>query len=105
MGYSPWGRKESDTTERLTLLLLLKCLRDPKLASESVTKQTERSCGLALDKQAPVNMHNDKLTVDNGEKAPTTLLIDRQVGKPTCTRRKTTVASGLAAHELTYAHT
>ena len=40
-GYSPWGRKESDTTERLTLLTLLKCLRDPKLASESVTKQTE----------------------------------------------------------------
>ena len=26
MGYSPWGRKESDTTERLTLLLLEKCL-------------------------------------------------------------------------------
>ena len=23
VGYSPWGRKESDTTERLTLLLLL----------------------------------------------------------------------------------
>ena len=22
MGYSPWGRRESDTTERLTLLLL-----------------------------------------------------------------------------------
>ena len=26
VGYSPWGRKESDTTERLTLLLLEKCL-------------------------------------------------------------------------------
>ena len=23
MGYSSWGRKESDTTERLTLVLLL----------------------------------------------------------------------------------
>jgi len=23
VGYSPWGRKESDTTERLTLLLLV----------------------------------------------------------------------------------
>ena len=27
-GYSPWGRKESDTTERLILLLLQGCLRN-----------------------------------------------------------------------------
>ena len=26
MGYSPWGHKESDTTERLTLLLPTLCL-------------------------------------------------------------------------------
>ena len=28
VGYSPWGRKESDTTERLILLLLQGCLRN-----------------------------------------------------------------------------
>ena len=27
MGFGPWGRKESDTTERLTLLLPLTSLR------------------------------------------------------------------------------
>ena len=32
MGYSPWGRRESDRTERLTLSLLLHCFQSSSCA-------------------------------------------------------------------------
>ena len=36
MGYTPWGHKESDTTEQLSLSLGLDCARLRPRASESM---------------------------------------------------------------------
>ena len=41
-GYSPWGRKESDTTERLGTHAY--CLHSPLLQTLGVTKPTAWTC-------------------------------------------------------------
>ena len=45
MGYSPWGRKELDTTERLTLALSLEGtqLREVKHLAQHHTVSSERA--------------------------------------------------------------
>ena len=47
VGYSPWGRKESDTTERLHFpfkILRLKTLGFPGSTKKQTNKQTKKTC-------------------------------------------------------------